>query len=122
MRVSILGWLPFRVLDNGRHGQSLLLTRLGHGANAVATDARSLHSPSRLLKKAHLRRWRAWALVAAYRKYASLGPSRSALHLDLFEQPDPKRVFSILLAAIFVPRGVAPTPDSTSGTSGERRA
>ena len=43
---------------------------------------------SRLLKKAHLLRWRAWALVAAYRKYASLGPSRSALHLGLFEQPE----------------------------------
>ena len=46
--------------------------------------------PGRLLKKAHLRRWRAWALVAAYRKYASLGPSRAALHLDLFEQPAEK--------------------------------
>jgi len=52
------------------------------------------------MKKAHLRRWRARALVAAYLEYASLGPSRAALpfgkltvpsevegHLDLFEQP-----------------------------------
>ena len=29
-----------------------------------------------------------WALVAAYRKYASLGPSCAALHVDLFEQPE----------------------------------
>jgi hypothetical protein len=39
--------------------------------------------PSRLVKKAHLRRWRARALAAAYAEYASLGPSRAALHLDL---------------------------------------
>ena len=49
---------------------------------------------SSLLKKAHLRRWLTRALVAAYRKYASLGPLRTALHLDLFEQPGKKRVFS----------------------------
>ena len=48
---------------------------------------------SRLLKKAHLRRCRAWALAAAYAEYASLGPTRAALHLDLFEQPGEKRVF-----------------------------
>jgi hypothetical protein len=48
-------------------------------------DGRNI-SYSRLLKKAHLRRWHAWALAAAYRKYASLGPARAALHLDLFEQ------------------------------------
>ena len=42
---------------------------------------------SRLLKKAHLRRWRARALPAAYPEYASFGASRAALHLDLFEQP-----------------------------------
>ena len=42
---------------------------------------------SRLLKKAHLLRWSAWTLVAAYEEYASLGPARPALHLDLFEQP-----------------------------------
>ncbi len=41
----------------------------------------------RLLKEAHLRRWCAWALTAAYAMYASLGPSRTGLHLDLFEQP-----------------------------------
>ena len=52
---------------------------------------------SRLLKKAHLRRWHAGALVAAYRKYASLGPARAALHLDFFEQPDKHGFFSILL-------------------------
>jgi hypothetical protein len=47
-----------------------------------------------LLKNAHLRRWRAWALVAAYRKYASLGPSLAALHLGLFEQPGRKAILS----------------------------
>jgi hypothetical protein len=52
-----------------------------------------LRAPSRLLKRAHLRRWHAGALIAAYRKYASLGPARAALHLDLFEQPDRERVF-----------------------------
>jgi hypothetical protein len=48
---------------------------------------------NRLLKKAHLLRWLTRALVAAYLEYASLGPSRAALHLDLFEQPDRQRVF-----------------------------
>jgi hypothetical protein len=48
---------------------------------------------SRLLKKAHLLRWHARALAAAYLKYAWTHlrwvprPSRAALHLDLFEQP-----------------------------------
>ena len=42
---------------------------------------------SRLLKKAHLPRWRACALAAAYPMYASLGASHAALHVDLFEQP-----------------------------------
>jgi hypothetical protein len=46
----------------------------------------------RLLKKAHLRRWRARALPAAYPAYASVGASRAALHLDLFEQPAGMRV------------------------------
>ena len=46
-----------------------------------------------LLKKAHLRRWQARALAAAYPEYASLGPSHAALHLDLFEQPGQKRAF-----------------------------
>ncbi len=41
----------------------------------------------RLLKKAHLRRWPASPLTAAYLQYASLGHQRAALHLDLFEQP-----------------------------------
>jgi len=47
----------------------------------------AVRSLGRLLKKAHLRRWPARALVAAYLKYASLGPARAALHLDFFEQP-----------------------------------
>jgi hypothetical protein len=53
----------------------------------------------RLLKKAHLRRWRARALAAAYAEYASDPPSvgtpasPAALHLDLFEQPGRKWVF-----------------------------
>ena len=45
---------------------------------------------SRLLKKAHLPRWRAQALVAAYLEYASLGLTLAALHLGLFEQPGHK--------------------------------
>ena len=49
--------------------------------------------PSRLLEKAHLLRWHARALAAAYLEYASLGPPRAALHLDLFEQPERNRVF-----------------------------
>ena len=40
-----------------------------------------------MLKTAHLQRWLAPALAAAYLQYASLGPSRAALHLDRFEQP-----------------------------------
>ena len=48
-------------------------------------------SCSRPLKRAHLRRWPARALVAAYLKYASLGPSRAALHLGPFEQPAGQR-------------------------------
>jgi hypothetical protein len=40
-----------------------------------------------LVKKDHLRRCHACALAAAYLEYASLGASRSALHVDLFEQP-----------------------------------
>ncbi len=48
---------------------------------------------ARLLKKAHLLRWRASALAAAYQEYAWTHPrwipggSPSALHVDLFEQP-----------------------------------
>jgi len=38
-------------------------------------------------EKAHLRRWPARALVAAYLEYASPGLSRAVLHLTLFEQP-----------------------------------
>jgi hypothetical protein len=48
----------------------------------------------RLLKKAHLRRWRARALVAAYLEYASLGASLAALHLSHFEQPGKEESFS----------------------------
>jgi hypothetical protein len=44
-------------------------------------------SSSWLLKKAHLLRWPASALAAAYLQYASLGRRRAAWHLDLFEQP-----------------------------------
>jgi hypothetical protein len=44
-------------------------------------------SSGRLLKKAHLLRWPASALAAAYLQYASLGLWRAALHLGLFEQP-----------------------------------
>jgi len=57
-----------------------------------------ISSANRLLKKAHLQRWLARALAAAYRKYASLGPLRAALHLGLFEQPGKNGFFSILLA------------------------
>ena len=58
-----------------------------------------VRASSRLLKKAHLRRWHAGALAAAYRKYAWTQlrwvprPARAAWHLDLFEQPERKRVF-----------------------------
>ena len=54
---------------------------------------------NRLLKKAHVLRWRASALAAAYIEYAwtqlRRAPRlrRAALHLDLFEQPGRKRVF-----------------------------
>jgi hypothetical protein len=47
----------------------------------------SIWASNRLLKKAHLLRWHAWALAAAYLEYASLSPARAALHLDFFEQP-----------------------------------
>jgi tRNA pseudouridine38-40 synthase len=43
---------------------------------------------TRWLKKAHLQRWRASALAAAYLEYASLGLRHAALHLDLFEPPE----------------------------------
>jgi CheY-like chemotaxis protein len=55
--------------------------------------------PSRLLEKAHLLRWHARALAAAYLEYAWTHlrwvprPPRAALHLDLFEQPERNRVF-----------------------------
>ena len=48
----------------------------------------------RLLKNAHLWRWRIRTFVAAYRKYASLGPLPSAWHLDLFEHSGQRRSFS----------------------------
>jgi hypothetical protein len=50
-------------------------------------------TPSRLLRKTHLRRWRARALAAAYADCASLGTWRAALHLGLLEQPGQERVF-----------------------------
>jgi hypothetical protein len=43
---------------------------------------------SRLLKKAHLRRWFASALAATYLQYASLGLRQTALQLGVFEQPE----------------------------------
>jgi hypothetical protein len=46
-----------------------------------------MRAPTGLLKTGHLLRWSAWALAAAYQEYASLCPSRAALHLDRFEQP-----------------------------------
>ena len=45
---------------------------------------------NRLLKKAHLPRWRARAALRRTRKYVSHLASRAALHLDLFEQPGRK--------------------------------
>ena len=42
---------------------------------------------ARLLKTAHLQRWPASPLAAAYFQYASLGRQRAALHLGPFEQP-----------------------------------
>ena len=52
------------------------------------------------LPKAHRRRCCARALTVTYQEYASLGPGThptrmgdAALHLDLFEQPERKRVF-----------------------------
>jgi hypothetical protein len=54
--------------------------------NDLATRSDS-YPPIRLLKKAHLLRWNAQALAAAYLQYASLGLPHSALHLNLFEQP-----------------------------------
>src|SRR5574337_1899753 len=55
--------------------------------------------PSRLLKKIHLRRWRARAALQrtdqvrlAPAPILRMGTRRAALHLDLFEQPGRKRV------------------------------
>ena len=75
--------------------------------------------PNRLLKKAHLRRWHAGALAAAYRKYASLGPARAAWHLDLFEQPEQKRAFQ--QPARFLREG-APPPWPNTRRTGRRTA
>jgi hypothetical protein len=54
---------------------------------------------TRLLKKAHLRRWRARAALRrtdqvrlAPAPILRMGTRRAALHLDLFEQPGGKRV------------------------------
>jgi hypothetical protein len=52
-----------------------------------------MNAPDRLLKKAHLPRWPASPLAAAYLQYAWTHLRRvprlrhAALHLDLFEQP-----------------------------------
>jgi hypothetical protein len=55
---------------------------------------------SRLLKKAHLLRWRARAALRgtvsvrlAPAPILRMGTRRAALYLDLFEQPGKKRVF-----------------------------
>ena len=73
----------------------------GVGSGVLAEDQNFLTHPrtllvcciscaSRLLKKAHLPRWRARAGLRRTRKYASRLASRAALHLDLFEQPGRK--------------------------------
>ncbi len=94
--------------DGPLHGQDRLAASVGlpgggdggpvrGGGTGVARDRGGGPGPqpvlSRLLKKAHLLRWPARALAAAYLEYASLGPSRAVLHLDLFEQPECRRVF-----------------------------
>jgi putative oxidoreductase len=70
----------------------------GHGLSGLVKGPLS----HRLLKKTHLRRWRAHALPAAYPAYASVGVSRAALHLDLFEQPGQRWLFSSLVGPIIV--------------------
>jgi hypothetical protein len=46
---------------------------------------------------AHLPRWPASALAAAYLQYASLGRRPAAWHLDFFEQPEGKLSSRMLL-------------------------
>jgi hypothetical protein len=81
--------------------QSTQFNRLAAMAPA-ASPLCSAPPPSRLLKKAHLRRPtcggypRAPATLRRTRKYASRLGSRTALHLDLFEQPGRKQVFQHL--------------------------
>ena len=55
------------------------------GTSATRDDSSAGSSSS--LKTAHLRRWPASPLAAAYLQYASLGLRHAALHLSLFEQP-----------------------------------
>jgi len=52
---------------------------------------------NRLLKKAHLRRWRARAALRRTRRYASRLASRAALHLDLLSSLPKSEFFGILL-------------------------
>src|SRR5512134_2121005 len=79
---------PMEALTVNPRPRNLLIVFAFAGDSTMTSDfATDRNSFSRLLKKAHLQRWPAWALVAAYLEYASLGPSRTALHLDLFEQP-----------------------------------
>ncbi len=79
------------------HGDGLAdLRQAGRAGDRVGRTPRGYLVACRLLKKAHLRRWCGRALVAAYLQYASLGPSRTALHLALFEQPGQKRFSSIV--------------------------
>ena len=77
-------WISWRPCTNVR--------RCGGRRSRSGGAPRRSASRNRPLKKAHLRRWPARALAAAYLEYASLGPSRAALHLDLFERPGRKRV------------------------------
>jgi hypothetical protein len=72
--------------------------RLSRGIGELRRGRRT--GPSRLLKKAHLRRWRARAALRrtdqvrlAPAPILRMGTRRAALHLDLFEQPGQKRVF-----------------------------
>jgi hypothetical protein len=63
-------------------------------------------SGSRPLKTAHLLRWAALALVAAYPQYASLGLAHPALHLDRFERPGGEAVFQQLAGVVSANRPV----------------
>jgi len=78
-----------------------------------------MQTPNRLLKRAHLRRWLAWALVAAYQEYASLGPSRVALHLGPFEQAGGA---AFQQAVVLAARATESLASGVRGDPGARRA